>query len=72
MRGFRNVQSYLSAARLWKLTVVFEYYEAKETYSRIWVLRGYGNLQSYLSTTKLRKLTVVFEYCEAMETYSRF
>ncbi len=31
-----------------KLTVVFEYYEAKETYSRISVLRGSRNLQSYL------------------------
>ncbi len=30
-----NLQSYLSTARLRKLTVVFEYYEAKETYSRI-------------------------------------
>ncbi len=36
-----------------KLTVVFEYCEAIETYSRIWVLRDYRNLQSYLSTTRL-------------------
>ncbi len=31
----RNLQSYLSTVRLRKLTVVFEYCEAKETYSRI-------------------------------------
>ncbi len=31
----------------WKLTVVLDYYEAKETYSRIGLLRSYGNLQSY-------------------------
>ncbi len=54
-----------------ELTVVFEYYEAPETYSRIWVPRGYGNIQSYLSTKMLSKHTVVFEYHEAMETYSR-
>ncbi len=30
-----NLQSYLITTRLRKLTVVFEYYEAKETYSRI-------------------------------------
>ncbi len=30
-----NLQSYLSTTRLRKLTVVFEYYEAKQTYSRI-------------------------------------
>ncbi len=33
--SLRNLQSYLSSTRLRKLTVVFEYYEAKETYSRI-------------------------------------
>ncbi len=37
---FRNLQSYLSTTKLRKLTVVFEYYEAKGTYSRIWVLRS--------------------------------
>ncbi len=36
----RNLQSYLSTTRVRKLTVVFEYYEAKEIYSRIWALRG--------------------------------
>ncbi len=35
-----NLQPYLGTMKLRKLTVVFEYYEAKETYSRIWVLRG--------------------------------
>ena len=54
-----------------KLTVVLEYYEAMETYSRIGILRSYGNLQSYWTTTKLWKLTVVLDHYEAMETYSR-
>ncbi len=35
-----KLQSYLSTTRLMKITVVFEYCEAKETYSRIWVLEG--------------------------------
>ncbi len=40
---------------LYKLTVVFEYYVAIETYSRIWVLRRDTNLQSYLNTvTQIR------------------
>jgi hypothetical protein len=30
-----------------KLTVVLDYYEAMETYSRIGLLQSYGNLQSY-------------------------
>ncbi len=30
-----SLQSYLSTTRLWKLIVVFNYCEAKETYSRI-------------------------------------
>ncbi len=47
---------------IWKLTVVLDYYEAMETYSRIGLLRSYGNLQSYWTTTKLRKLTVVLDY----------
>ena len=54
-----------------KLTVVLNYYEGMETYSRIGLLRRYGNLQSYWTTTKLWKLTVVLDYYEAMETYSR-
>jgi hypothetical protein len=71
VKSVRNLQSYLSTVRLRKITVVFEYCEAIETCSRIWVLRGYGNLQSYLGTTRLWKLTVVFGYYEAKETYSR-
>jgi hypothetical protein len=54
-----------------KLTVVLDYHEAIETYSRIGLLRTYGNLQSYWTTTKLWKLTVVLDYYELMETYSR-
>jgi hypothetical protein len=33
--------------RVRELTVVLDYYEAMETYSRIGLLRSYGNLQSY-------------------------
>ena len=54
-----------------KLTVVLDYCEAMETYSRIGLLQSYGNLQSYWTTTKLWKLTVVLDYYETMETYSR-
>ncbi len=66
-----------------ELTVVLDYYEASETYSRIGLLRSCGNLQSYWTNTKLWKLTVVLDYYEAveltvvldyyeaMETYSR-
>jgi hypothetical protein len=46
-------------ASRWKLTVVLDYYEAMETYSRIELLRSYGNSQSYWNSTKLCKLTVV-------------
>jgi hypothetical protein len=60
----------LISSRL-KLTVVLDYYEAMETYSRIGLLRSYGNLQSYWTTAKPWKLTVVLDYYEAMETYSR-
>ena len=56
-----NLQSYWTTTKLWKLTVVLDYYEAMETYSRIGLLRSYGNLQSYWTTTKLWKLTVVLE-----------
>ena len=45
-----------------KLTVVFDYYKAMETYSRIGLLRSYGTLQSYWATTKLWNLTVVLDY----------
>ncbi len=54
-----------------KLTVVLDYYEAMEPYSRIGLLRSYGNSQSYWTTAKLWKLIVVLDYYEAMETYSR-
>ncbi len=54
-----------------KLTVVLDYCEAMETYSRIVLLRRYGNLQSYWTTAKLWKLTVVLDYYDAMGTYSR-
>ncbi len=62
-----TLQSYWNTTRLWNLTVVLEYYEAMEPYSRIgilrgyvnlqsyWKLRGYGNLQSYWTTAKLFK-----------------
>jgi hypothetical protein len=46
----------------WELTVVLDYYDAMETYSRIGLLRSYGNLRSYWTTTKLWKLTVVLNY----------
>ncbi len=36
----RNLQSYLSTTRLRKLTVVFQYYEAIETYSLMLDLMG--------------------------------
>ena len=67
----------------WKLTVVFDSYEAIETYSRIGLLRSYGtysrigllrsygNLQSYWTTAKLCKLTVVLDHYKAIQTYSR-
>jgi hypothetical protein len=69
LRSYGNLQSYWTTTKLWKHTVVLDYYEAMETYSRIGLLRSYGNLQSYWTTTKLWKLTVVLEYYEAMETY---
>ena len=55
----------------WKLTVVLDYYETMETYSRIGLVQRYGNLQPYWTITKLWKLTVVLAYYEAMKTYSR-
>jgi hypothetical protein len=36
--------SYNMAPQVRKLTVVLDYYEAMETYSRIGLLRSYGNL----------------------------
>jgi hypothetical protein len=56
-----NLQSYWTTTKLWKLTVVLDYYEAMETYSRIGLLRIYGNLQSYLTAKKLWKLTVALK-----------
>ncbi len=35
LRSYRNLQSYWTTKKLWKLTVVLDYYEAMETYSRI-------------------------------------
>ncbi len=48
-----NLQSYWTTTKLWKLTVVLDYYEAMETYSRIGLPRVYRNLQSYWTTTSL-------------------
>jgi hypothetical protein len=62
-----NLQSYWTTTQLWKLTVVLDYYEAMETYSRIGLLRSYGNLKSYWTTTKLWKLTVVLDYNDIMK-----
>ncbi len=67
----RNDYRICGECRDLKLTVVSEYYEAMETYSRIGLLRSYGNLQSYWTTRKLWKLTVVLDYYEVGETYSR-
>ncbi len=71
LRSYGNLQSYWTTTKLWKLTVVLNYYAAVKTYSRIGLLRSSENLKSYWSTTKLLKLTVVLEYYEAVETYSR-
>jgi hypothetical protein len=35
LRGYAKLQSFWTTTRLWKLTVVLDYYEAMETYSRI-------------------------------------
>jgi hypothetical protein len=35
LRSYGNLQSYWNTAKLWKLTVVLDYYEAMETYSRV-------------------------------------
>ncbi len=35
LRSYGNLQSYWTTTKLRKLTVVFDYYEAMETYSRI-------------------------------------
>ncbi len=39
LRSYGNLQSYWTTTKLWKLTVVLDYYEAMETYSRIGLLR---------------------------------
>ncbi len=38
LRSYGNLQSYWTTAKLWKLTVVLDYCEAMETYSRIGLL----------------------------------
>ncbi len=43
-----NLQSYWTTTKLWKLTVVLDYYEAMETYSRIGLLRSYESLKEPL------------------------
>jgi hypothetical protein len=49
-----------------KLTVVLDYYEAIETYSRIVLIRSYRILKSYLDyySAKLWKLSVVLAHLE--------
>jgi hypothetical protein len=54
-----------------KLTVVLDYGNAKETYSRIGLLECQQNLQSYWTTGMPRELTVVLDYGNVKETYSR-
>ncbi len=38
LRSYGNLQSYWTTATLWELTVVLDYYEAMENYSRIGLL----------------------------------
>ncbi len=40
LRTDGNLQSYWTTTKLWKLTVVLDYHEAMETYSRIGLLRS--------------------------------
>ena len=40
---YGNLRSYWTTTKLWKPTVVLDYYEAMETYSRIGLLRSHGN-----------------------------
>ncbi len=40
LRGYGNLQSYWTTTTLWKLTVVLDYYNAMETYSRNLVTPG--------------------------------
>jgi hypothetical protein len=61
LRIHGNLQSYWTTAKLLKLIVVLDYYEAMETHSRIGRPRSYGNLQSYWTTAKLWKRTVVLD-----------
>ena len=58
LRSYGNLQSYWTTKKLWKLTVVFDYYEAME-------------LTVVLDYYEAMKLTVVLDHYEAMETYSR-
>jgi hypothetical protein len=57
-----NLQTYWTTTMTRKLTVVLDYYDDKETYSRIGLLRWQGNLQSYWTTKMARKPTVVLNY----------
>ena len=41
LRSYGNLQSYWTNAKLWKLIVVLDYYEALETYSRIGLRQPY-------------------------------
>ena len=51
LRSYGNLQSYWTTTKLWKLTVVLDYYEAIETYSRKNVYpEGYYKVPPYQST----------------------
>jgi hypothetical protein len=66
-----NLQWYWTTETSLKLTVVLDYWNVMETYSRIGLLKCHGNLQSYWTTEMSWKLTVVLDYCNAMKTYGR-
>jgi hypothetical protein len=71
--SYRNLQSYWTTTKLWKLTVVLGYYEAMETYSRIGLLRSFENMQSHRTTTMLRSCDVsIFRGRSKMDFYRRF
>ncbi len=50
LRGWWNLQSYLSTTLLLKLAVVFDYYVAMETYSRIFLLSCLSSVASTSSS----------------------
>jgi hypothetical protein len=56
----RNLQSYWTTAKLWKLAVVLDYCGAIGNLQSYWTTAKL--LQSYYTTTKLGKLTVVLDY----------